>query len=93
MGFGDFVANMDSPLQSTIIHEKHATYDIEQCHGIILEHFRCHLTEDQGLVWTGLPAKSTIQWEPQTSVIKVCNFLHSTTNIKIITTTCIKCYN
>lgn len=74
MGFGDFVANMDSPLPSMIIHTKHATYDIEQHDGTIFERFKCHLTEDQGLVWTGLPTKTTIQWEPQTTVIKVCYY-------------------
>jgi len=86
MGFGDFVANINSPLPSMTIKKKHATYDIEQCYGTILEQFRCHLTEEQGLVWTGLPTKSTIQWEPQTTVVKVCyHLIYSTMMSKIVT--------
>jgi hypothetical protein len=71
MGFGEFIANMNTPSPSMLIHDKHATYDIEQRDAIVVERFRCHMTEDQGLVWTGLPAKNDIQWEPQTTVIKV----------------------
>ena len=71
MGFGEFIANINSPLPSMLVHTKHATYDVEQRDGTIVERFKCHLTEDQGFVWTGLPAKSLIQWEPQTTIIKV----------------------
>lgn len=71
MGFGEFIANMNIPSPSMLVHTKHATYDIEQQDATILERFRCHMTKDQGLVWAGLPAKSVIQWEPQTTIIKV----------------------
>lgn len=62
---------MDDPSPAMKVIGKHATYDVEEQYAIVLERFKCHLTEDQGLVWTGLPAKSDIQWEPQTTVIKV----------------------
>ncbi|KAG0578642.1 hypothetical protein KC19_4G038600 [Ceratodon purpureus] len=75
MGFGEFIANINSPLPSMLVHTKHATYDVEQRDGTIVERFKCHLTEDQGFVWTGLPAKSLIQWEPQTTIIKDGNML------------------
>lgn len=74
MGFGDFVAQSDNPSPSMKITTKHATYDVEEKYATISERFRCHLTEEQGLVWTGLPALSLIQWEPSTTVIKVLFF-------------------
>lgn len=71
IGFGDYVAKMDDPSPAMTVDGKHACYDVEEQYAIVLERFKCHLTEDQGLVWTGLPAKSDIQWEPQTTIIKV----------------------
>lgn len=62
---------MDNPSPAMKVIGKHATYDVEEQYAIVLERFKCHLTEDQGLVWTGLPAKTDIEWEPQTTVIKV----------------------
>jgi hypothetical protein len=52
---------------------KHAVYEMEENYATIVERFRCHLTEEQGLVWCGLPSMSPIQWEPSTTVIKVTN--------------------
>lgn len=75
MGFYDFVANMHSPSPSMLIATKHPTYDVPECYATILERFRCHLTEDQGLVWSGLAAKSPIQWEPSTTVVKVNSYI------------------
>ncbi len=54
-----------------LVTGKHATYYVPEEYAKVLERFRYHITEDQGLVWGGLPAKTDIQWEPQTTVIKV----------------------
>lgn len=62
---------MDNPSPAMLVIGKHATYNVPEKYAKVLERFRCHLTEDQGLVWTGLPAKTDIQWEPQTTIIKV----------------------
>ncbi|XP_073389288.1 uncharacterized protein [Physcomitrium patens] len=70
IGFGDFVAKMDNPSPAMLVTGKHATYDVEEKYAIVLERYKCHLAEHQGLVWTGHPAKTDIQWEPQTTVIK-----------------------
>lgn len=83
MGFYDFVANMHAPSPSMLITTKHPTYNVPECYATILERFRCHLTEDQGLVWSGLAAKSPIQWEPSTTVIKV-NFIYNRASILLL---------
>lgn len=62
---------IDNPSPAMMVVGKHATYDVEEEFAKVMERFRCHLTEDQGLVWTGLPAKTDVQWEPQTTIIKV----------------------
>lgn len=62
---------MDNPSPAMLVTGKHATYDVEEKYAIVLERYKCHLAEHQGLVWTGHPAKTDIQWEPQTTVIKV----------------------
>ena len=67
-----------------LITGKHATYDVPEAYAKVLERFRCHLTENQGLIWSGLPAKTNIQWEPQTTIIKVIIYT-SIIKIKYIT--------
>jgi hypothetical protein len=64
---------MNSPSPAMTMTSKHAVYEMEENYATIVERFRCHLTEEQGLVWCGLPSMSPIQWEPSTTVIKVTN--------------------
>jgi hypothetical protein len=73
VGFGSFVAKMNFPSPAMTMTSKHAVYEMEENYATIVERFRCHLTEERGLVWCGLPSMSPIQWEPSTTVIKVTN--------------------
>ncbi|KAH8944050.1 hypothetical protein BDL97_13G088400 [Sphagnum fallax] len=75
VGFASFVAKMNSPSPAMTMTSKHAVYEMEENYATIVERFRCHLTEEQGLVWCGLPSMSPIQWEPSTTVIKDGNMI------------------
>jgi len=76
---------MNSPSPAMTMTSKHAAYEMEENYATIVERFRCHLTEEQGLVWCGLPSMSPIQWEPSTTVIKVTNtHTHTHTHSKSV---------
>lgn len=62
---------MQIGLDGIVANKNHTSYDIEPQDATIFEQFKCHLTENEGFVWTGLPSKTATQMEPQTTVIKV----------------------
>nr|XP_024388406.1 uncharacterized protein LOC112288459 isoform X1 [Physcomitrium patens] len=62
-------------LDGIVANKNHTSYDIEPQDATIFEQFKCHLTENEGFVWTGLPSKTATQMEPQTTVIKDSNMI------------------
>lgn len=70
MAFGDFCATYDIASREPI-KKRHEVYEMEPQYKLVLDERRYLLTEQQGLVTCGLPAKTPVQYEPRVTIYRV----------------------
>ncbi|CAM6096484.1 unnamed protein product [Calypogeia fissa] len=74
MQFGDFCDTYDLA-SGEPIKKRFAVYEMEPQYKLVLDERRYLLTEEQGLVICGLPAKSPVQYEPRETIYKDGNII------------------